>query len=313
MPFANPTIATPVTFRQSATDADNHLRDQASPRPTCRIRSSSRATCRLVGGLRFDRFDLQYHNNRNGDTLDASTTWSRRAPGIVFKPIAPLSIYGSYSVSYLPSSGDQFSSLTTITQQVKPEKFNNYEVGAQVGRAAEPVADDGGLSAGPHQHAVDRSERSHAHRADRQPAHQRLRAWASTAASRRPGRSPAATPIRTRSSPAPRRPPRPARRSARCRTTRSRCGTTTSSIRDSAAGLGLIYRSDMFAAIDNTVTLPGYTRADAAVFFSLTKRVRLQANVENLFDTRYYVNADSNTNISPGFPRTLRIGLTTVF
>jgi catecholate siderophore receptor len=69
----------------------------------------------------------------------------------------------------------------------------------------------------------------------------------------------------------------------------------------------------MFAAIDNTVMLPGYTRADAAAFFSLARRVRLQANVENLFDTLYYVNADNNTNISPGFPRTLRIGLTTLF
>src|SRR6185295_12670359 len=29
------------------------------------------------------------------------------------------------------SSGDQFSSLTTITQQVEPEKFSNYEVGAK--------------------------------------------------------------------------------------------------------------------------------------------------------------------------------------
>jgi hypothetical protein len=27
-----------------------------------------------------------------------------------------------------PSSGDQFSSLTTVTQQVKPEKFDNYEI-----------------------------------------------------------------------------------------------------------------------------------------------------------------------------------------
>src|SRR5262249_60918972 len=41
------------------------------------------------------------------------------------------SIYGSYSVSFLPSSGDQFSSLTVITQQVKPEQFQNYEVGAK--------------------------------------------------------------------------------------------------------------------------------------------------------------------------------------
>ena len=30
--------------------------------------------------------------------------------------------------------------------------------------------------------------------------------------------------------------------------------------------LGVIHRSDMFAAIDNTVTLPGYTRVDAAVY-----------------------------------------------
>ena len=40
---------------------------------------------------------------------------------------------------------------------------------------------------------------------------------------------------------------------------------------------------------------------------------RLQANVENVFDKRYYVNADSNTNISPGFRRALRVGITTAF
>jgi catecholate siderophore receptor len=65
----------------------------------------------------------------------------------------------------------------------------------------------------------------------------------------------------------------------------------------------------MFAAIDDTVRLPGYTRADAAVYYSLTERLRLQANVENLLDTKYYINADSNTNISPGFPRAVRAGL----
>ena len=69
----------------------------------------------------------------------------------------------------------------------------------------------------------------------------------------------------------------------------------------------------MFAAIDNTVMLPGYTRADAAVFLSLTERMRLQANVENLFDKKYYINADSNTNISPGSSRAVRIGLTARF
>ena len=128
--YSNPTISTPVTFRQSATDADNHLRtnvvatyvqDQvALPRHV-----------QVITGLRFDNFDLQYHNNRNGDNLRRIDNLVSPRAGIVFKPVALLSIYGNYSVSYLPSSGDQFSSLTTITQQVKPERFNNYEVGVK--------------------------------------------------------------------------------------------------------------------------------------------------------------------------------------
>ena len=74
-------------------------------------------------------------------------------------------------------------------------------------------------------------------------------------------------------------------------------------------GLGIIHRSDMFAAIDNRVVLPGYTRADAAFYFNATESVALQANFENLFDTNYFVNAHSNDNISPGTPRTVRVAL----
>jgi catecholate siderophore receptor len=77
--------------------------------------------------------------------------------------------------------------------------------------------------------------------------------------------------------------------------------------------LGILHRSDMFAAIDNLVTLPGYLRADAAGYVSLSKQMRLQVNVENIFDKKYYVNSDNNFNISPGFPRTLRVALTTAF
>jgi catecholate siderophore receptor len=69
----------------------------------------------------------------------------------------------------------------------------------------------------------------------------------------------------------------------------------------------------MFAAIDNTVILPHYTRADGALFYSLTERMRLQVNVENLLGRTYYINADGNNNISPGSPRALRAGLTARF
>jgi catecholate siderophore receptor len=79
------------------------------------------------------------------------------------------------------------------------------------------------------------------------------------------------------------------------------------------AGFGVIHRADMFAAIDNAVVLPGYTRADAAVFYSFNDNWRLQANLENLFDRKYYLNADNNNNISPGSPRSARLTLTWMF
>jgi catecholate siderophore receptor len=65
----------------------------------------------------------------------------------------------------------------------------------------------------------------------------------------------------------------------------------------------------MYAAIDNKVNLPGYTRADAAVYYTITEKIVLQANLENLLNKKYFVNADSNDNISPGSPRSVRVSL----
>jgi catecholate siderophore receptor len=41
--------------------------------------------------------------------------------------------------------------------------------------------------------------------------------------------------------------------------------------------------------------------------------LRAQLNVENLLDRAYFASAHSNTNITPGSPRALRLGLTTRF
>ena len=79
------------------------------------------------------------------------------------------------------------------------------------------------------------------------------------------------------------------------------------------AAVGVLFRSDMFATIDNTVTLPGYTRVDVAAFYALAKGLRVQANLENAFDKKYWTNADSNTNLSPGVGRALRVALTAGF
>ncbi|HEX7809612.1 MAG TPA: TonB-dependent receptor, partial [Thermoanaerobaculia bacterium] len=78
-------------------------------------------------------------------------------------------------------------------------------------------------------------------------------------------------------------------------------------------GLGIIHRGEIYTSTDNTVTLPGFTRADAALFFSFSERLHAQLNVENLFDTEYFAYAHSNTNITPGSPRALRLSWTTRF
>jgi catecholate siderophore receptor len=57
VPYSNPVIDTPVTFRQSATDADNHLNTQVN---AVYLQDQIELTRQLqaVAGLRFDNFDL---------------------------------------------------------------------------------------------------------------------------------------------------------------------------------------------------------------------------------------------------------------
>jgi catecholate siderophore receptor len=311
VPFSAPAPTVPVTFRQNATDADNHLRTLVAAVFVQDQAALSRHV-QLLGGIRLDRFELRYHNNRNGDTLERPDTLVSPRAGIVIKPIDPVSLYGSYSVSYLPSSGDQFSSLTAITQQVKPEKFTNYEVGVKWDTAP-------GLALTA---AVYRLDRTNTRSTDPNDPARIVQTGAQRTNGFEAGVTGAVTPRWTMAGGY-------AYQDAyvRSATTTANAGATVGQVphhtfslwntvqlhRRLSAGLGVIQRSDMFATIDNTVVLPGYVKADAAAYFTVSRQVRLQLNVENLTDRRHYVNADSNTNITPGYPRTVRAALVTHF
>ncbi|HEX7315987.1 MAG TPA: TonB-dependent siderophore receptor [Pyrinomonadaceae bacterium] len=311
VPFDNPVTNVPVTFRQSATDADNHVKTNLAAGYLQDQMELSRYV-QLVVGLRYDYFDLRFHNNRNGDDLRRIDNLVSPRVGLVIKPVDRLSLYGSYSVSHLPSSGDQFSSLTTVTQQVKPERFSNYELGAKwdVRRYLSLTT------------AVYRLDRTNTRSVDPnnptviiQTGSQRTngfevglsgavtRDWSvaggyayqdafitsATAAAAR-GQQVGQVPHHTFS-----------------------LWNKYQFNPRLGAGLGVISRSDSFVAVDNTVVLPGFTRADAAVYYSFNEQWRLQGNVENLFDNGYFINAHSNTNITPGSPRALRVALTARF
>lgn len=310
-PFDNPTIDTPITFRQSATDANNQIKTNlAAGYIQDQVEFSK--YLQFVGGLRFDYFDLNFRNNRNGEQLRRIDRLVSPRAGMIVKPVTPLSIYVNYGVAYLPSSGDQFSSLTTITQQVKPEKFSNYELGAKwdIRRQLSLTT------------AVYRQDRTNTRSTDPndptrivQTGSQRTNgfefglngkiteAWtvtggyafqdafiSSATISARQGAQVALVPHHTLS-----------------------LWNNYKVMSRLAVGFGFIRRSDMFASVDNAVVLPGYLRADAAIFYSISERWRLQVNMQNIFNRKYYQTADGNNNITPGVPASGRVALVTRF
>lgn len=68
-------------------------------------------------------------------------------------------------------------------------------------------------------------------------------------------------------------------------------------------GVGVIYNTKQFAALDNAVIVPGYVRVDGAAYFKVTENITGQVNLENILGANYYVSAHNNNNITPGSPR----------
>jgi len=311
VPYALPTIVTPVTFRQSATDADNHLKTSlAAIYAQDQVEFSPHL--QAIVGLRYDSFGLEYHNNRTGENLRRDDGLISPRAGLVFKPVAQASLYANYSVSYLPSSGDQFSSLTTVTQQVKPERFTNHEIGAKWEITPRLALDA----------AVYRLDRTNTRATDPADPTRIIQTGSTRTDGFEIGLSGSLTrdwsvaggyawqdaSIRSATTAAP--------AGARVALVPRHNFALWNKYQVTAkfgVGLGAVYRSAMFAAIDNTVVLPGYTRFDAAAYYVFSPRWRLQANVENFLDRKYYATADSNTNISPGSPVALRLMLRTSF
>jgi catecholate siderophore receptor len=309
VPLHDPIIDTPVTFRQSASDADNHLTTWIAA-TYIQDQIELNQHVQLIAGVRFERFDLKLHNNRNGQSFRRIDNMVSPRAGVVAKPVLPLSLYFSYSVSHLPSAGDQFASLNAVTETLKPERFNNYEGGAKWDvhsslsltmaayrldrlntRATDPndptrVVQTGSQRTNGFEIGVDGRVTSN-WRVSGGYAYQDAFVTSATTAA----------PAGAQVSLVPRH-----------------SVSLWNSYRFHPrweAGLGILNRSDMFAAIDNKVTLPGYTRADAAVFFTLTEGTRLQVNLENLLGADYFLTAHNNNNIQPGSPRAARVGLTT--
>ena len=303
----NPTTYALVTFRQNpnGTNANNtynlnlaaaYLQDQIE----------ITRYLQFILGLRFDRFDLESQNRTTAAVLSRVDNLVSPRAGVIVKPVENVSLYGSYSVSYLPSAGDQFSTLAPGTVIAQPEKFENKEVGIKweisprllfttavydLVRSNQRLPDPNNTG------FFILSGRTVTKGFEAAVTGYITEAWQVVAGY-------AYTDARIASD------------TSTTIVAGNRVGLVPYNVFTLwnkyqfnemwAAGIGIIHQTDSYASSDDTVTLPGWTRVDAAIYGKINQHFRWQVNAENIFGTRYYSTADGNNNITPGSPFAVR-------
>ncbi|MGQ0588545.1 MAG: TonB-dependent receptor [Sphingosinicella sp.] len=296
--LADPIVIPPITFRpgtgQRSTESEAdilafYLQDQIEIGPF-----------EIVAGLRYDRFDLEVADLISGAaTARTDNLWSPRL-GLVFHPVDQVSLYASFSRSYLPQSGDQFNSLDVTGANLAPERFDNYEVGAKwepraglLFSAAVYQLDRTNTRApgpNPGQIVVTGEQRSQG--LELEVSGQLRPNWQLSF-----GYALQDAEIRRTTSAAP-----AGREIAQVPRHQLGLWSRYDLSPRFGFGLGLHHQSRSFASISNAVELPAYTRVDAAVFFRLAEGVEAQVNVQNVLDETYFPTAHNDNNITTGAP-----------
>ncbi|MDA8553666.1 TonB-dependent siderophore receptor [Luminiphilus sp.] len=262
----------------------------------------------LVLGARFDQFEIDVFN------VPASESRSKRdeevSPrmGVVYKPLQNMSLYASYSESFLPRSGEQFANINGSKNQLDADTFANTELGFkwdissslsftaaifEIEQESPQVADSD-----PDTLDVIKSETDGF---ELQLEGQITDAWYVSAAysfldGEQMGRS-GPTGLRPRELP-------------------ENMFSVWNFVQFTAnlgMGIGLTYQDESFINNSNTARLPSYTRVDAAIYYEWSDDWRIQLNVENLGDTDYYPSSHSTHQATVGAPFNARIAITKDF
>ena len=266
----------------------------------------------VVAGLRYDNFDIEGIDLLPAVDRPFARKDEKVSPrlGLIFKPQENISLYGSYSQSFLPRSGDQFLALTVTQQNLAPEKFTNYELGAKW-----DVRPNLNMTL-----SVFQLERSNATTPDpsdpvasinvgttrTQGAELSVTGNVTSSWQVHGGYSYQDAVLAGNDSVRLGQVPRH----------QASLWNRYDLSDQFAAGLGIIHQSSQFAAIravSNTTKLPAFTRLDAAVYYDLSDALQLQLNIENLLNTDYFSDAHNNNNISTGAPLNARVTIRAKF
>ncbi|WP_256573078.1 TonB-dependent siderophore receptor [Pseudomonas sp. CC6-YY-74] len=306
----NSTYQGPVVFRHGATDADNESVARTS---AFYLQDQIELTQQweLLLGVRYDNFKVDVDDYKGGGHTKLSSSDDLLSPraGLIYKPLDNLSFYTSYSIAYVPRAGEQLASLSASNRSLDPEEFTNREIGVKWD-INERLAATAALYHLERTNVAtsDPSDPSRSILVDGQLVRgvelsltgNLSDAWQVTGGY--------------------------AYQNSEMQTPGFEGNEIAQVPRDSfslwnrydfdpqwGVGLGMIYQSDVFAAADNKVVLPSFTRVDAAVYYKVSPDLRLQLNVENLLNEEYYASAHGNNNIMPGSPLALGLSANVAF
>jgi len=262
----------------------------------------------IILGARFDSFDIEVFDAETGDTRSRRDEEVSPRVGLVIKPIERLSFYSSYSETFLPRSGEQFSNINPPNDALEPDTFSNLEVGAKWNITDDLSFTLSGFRIESSSPQVSDSDSDTLDVIDTetfgfetQIKGQVTDWWSINAGysyldgeqidrSGDTGLSPREQPEHTFSV------------------------WNSFVITDKfGLGLGLIYQDDSFSDNANSVTLPGYVRVDAAAYYNFSDTLRFQINVENVLDEEYFPSSHTANNITVGAPINATFKITKTF
>jgi catecholate siderophore receptor len=249
----------------------------------------------LVLGGRFDRFDIDVTDNKPGGT-DGSQTDEEITPrtGIIYKPQENISIYASYSETFLPQSGEQFADLGD--EGLDPDQFTNLEAGvkwdfaqgysltAAIFKIEQDIVQDDGTGGS---ETLNNEITGFEAQFNGQITDQ----WSLTAGySYLDGETDSGE--------------RPFELPEHMFSIWNHYQVTEKF----GLGLGAIYQDQSKIKIKDkdlakgSADLPDFLRIDAAAYYQISENLRLQVNIENLLDEEYYPSAHYIDQASVGSP-----------
>ncbi|MBO6796015.1 TonB-dependent siderophore receptor [Maricaulis sp.] len=262
----------------------------------------------IIIGARFDSFDIDVYNVVADESRSRTDEEISPRFGVVYKPMENVSLYGSYSESFLPRSGEQFANINGSNNALDPNTYTNVEAGVkwdfssnlsftaavfEIEQSSPQVADND-----PSTLDVIDSETTGF---EAQLQGQLTDQWfVSAGYSRLNGEiinRNGATGLRPRELP-------------------ENMFSIWSGFQlndQFGFGAGLTYQDESFINNSNSAVLPAFTRVDAAVFYDVSDNFRVQLNVENLTDELYFPTSHSTHQATVGAPLNARLTISGQF